>query len=399
MSLNNRPQKKNTDALQHWLNRAGLNFDPFFILNAAEDARLSDYLVGHQAFSAAWGNWISFIFATMGGGKTALRVRVAQSCWVGQETNRPFAISYTPNFLQFGNALPSLSQYLQALCQTGAEQLFFALAYRPHWLLRLSNNERERVRHFLQWNLQEELEFYLDELQESQTPAVLSQLAPTHPPLQAPPYDELRALCRTLRQTGPPSPPPPPAEQWRILTDLLLNVFLFRAVFVLVDALDAILKTARNPQRIVDILSSLLPHLETWTEQGVFAKFFLPTETQNLLAEQYSGLMKQAAATALVWRPELLAEIIRRRIFVASQGNFGSLSAIASPGLRDIELQLAKEIPPLPREMLVITRELLVQTAAYSADKISADDVSNALARYRASSVFHISRKKKDGVV
>ncbi len=388
MSLNSRPPTKSKEALQHWLNRVGLNFDPFFILNAAEDARLSDYLVGHQAFSAAWGSWISFIFAAMGGGKTALRVRVAQSCWVGQETNRPFAISYTPDLLQFGNTPPSLSRYLQALCQTGAEQLFFALAYRPHWLLRLNKAEKKRVRQFIQWNLQEELDFYLDELQESQNPAVLNQLDPTHPPLEAPPFDELRAFCRALHHTGPPTAPPLPAEQWHILTELLLQVFRFRAVFVLFDALDAILKTANNPQNIVDILSPLLPHLENWAAQGVFAKFFLPPETQDLLAKQSLGLMKQATATALVWRPELLAEIIRRRIFVASQGSFGSLSAIASPGLRDIELQLAKQIPPLPREMLVITRELLVQTAVGNADKISEDDVSNALIRYSALSVF-----------
>jgi predicted dinucleotide-utilizing enzyme len=84
------------------------------------------------------------------------------------------------------------------------------------------------------------------------------------------------------------------------------------------------------------------------------------------------------------WDPAQLAEVIRRRVYVASEGAFGSLDAIASPALRDVETILAGAALPLPREILVLTRRVLREHVERegSDGKIQEEDVRIAIEWY-----------------
>jgi len=113
--------------LRAWLDWLGLRFNPFQSLDAAADTRLGEYLVEHEVLASIWGDWNSFVFAPAGGGKTALRVRTSQACWVGQATNHPFPISYLPPFLLWLHTHPSLDEHLAAISQAGAIRLLLAL--------------------------------------------------------------------------------------------------------------------------------------------------------------------------------------------------------------------------------------------------------------------------------
>jgi predicted dinucleotide-utilizing enzyme len=84
------------------------------------------------------------------------------------------------------------------------------------------------------------------------------------------------------------------------------------------------------------------------------------------------------------WTPVLLAEVVRRRVYIASEGAFGSLDAITSPALRDVETMLARKVAPLPREIQVLARCVLVEHVQRSGNtgKIQEGDVEAAIKWY-----------------
>ena len=381
------PDQVTGDSLLHaWLDWLGLHFDPFLPLDAAADPHLSDYLVGHEAFAAVWGDWASFVFAPAGGGKTALRVRTAQACRVGQETNRPFPIPYIPPFLAWGHTSPSLDDHLAALARAGATQLLLALAYRPHWLLRLNDPAIRHVRNILSWNLPGPLPRYLELLRQSSSPQPLrTTLDPTFVLSDPPDSATLSRLCDALTSLPPDHSSPPPAKaRWEALRLSLLEQFGFRSIYVLLDGLDAAPETAGDPQAAVSSISPLLPLLLEWSAQRVFVKSFLSLETQSFIEAHPSAPLTKAQTAVIHWNPSLLAEVVRRRVYVASEGAFGSLDAITSPALRDVETMLAQAVVPLPREMLVLTRRVLIEHVHRSGSrgKIQEADVEGAIDWY-----------------
>jgi hypothetical protein len=343
-----------------WLRELGLRFDPFSSLDAAADPRLSEYLVGHQVFSQVWGDWISWLFAPPGGGKTALRVRTTQACWIGQETNRPFPIPYTPPFLSWGHASPSLDDHLTALARSGATALLLSLAYRPHWFFRLDEKARRNVRDVLDWNLPGSLSVYLDHCRQSRSLQLLRESLGTNLMLPDPPdAATLLRWCETLDEASDGASGPPAKARWDAVCRLLLRTLDFRSVYILIDGLDAAPETVSNAEAAAGCLAPVMPLVSDWADQRIFVKGFLPLEMQDVLPERFTSAFVRAKVAKMRWEPPLLAEVVRRRVYVASEGAFGSLDAIASPGLQDVETILAESSLPLPREMLVLTRRML----------------------------------------
>jgi hypothetical protein len=82
----------------------------------------------------------------------------------------------------------------------------------------------------------------------------------------------------------------------------------------------------------------------------------------------------------------MLAELLRKRIYVASGGEFDSLDAISSPDLRDVETLLATAVTPLPRELLILVRRVLfayVHRTHTATTYLEPVDIDSALAWYR----------------
>jgi hypothetical protein len=364
----------------------GMQFDPFCALNAADDPHLSEYLVGHEIFSHLWGDWISWLFARPGGGKTALRLRTAQACWVGQETNRPFPISYIPPLLSWGHVAPTLDDHLAALSRSGATALLLALAYRPHWLLRLDNSDRRQVREVLDCNLPGPLNLYLARCRQSQSVQSLREvLDPTFAMPDPPDAAMLLQWCDILEAIPDCTVPLPPAMRWERFKNVILEILNFRTLYILIDGLDAAPETSTDARKIAELLSPLLLFANDWATQKVFLKGFLPLDTQEFLQSGFNSVFTAARMAAVDWTPALLAEVIRRRVYVASRGAFGSLDAVASPAVRDIETVLAKAVSPLPREMLVLIHRMLeIHVDAEGVEgQIQERDMEQALQWYR----------------
>ena len=143
------------------------------------------------------------------------------------------------------------------------------------------------------------------------------------------------------------------------LVELLLGPLGLSAVYLLVDGVDGFPETADSPAAITLLLAPLLSNIRRWAESGIFLKCFLPTETAKPLTKAIPQLRRLTHQVTITWSTQLLAEVLRQRIYVATAGAFGSLDAISTPSLRDTETQLAQIIRPLPREMLVLTNRLI----------------------------------------
>lgn len=377
--------------LRAWLDWLGLRFNPFQPLDASSDPHLGDYLVEHHVLAKIWGDWHSFIFAPAGGGKTALRVRTSQLCWIGRATNHPFPISYLPPFLTWLHAHPSRDEHLAALAQAGAIRLLLALGYYPHWFLDLTRSNQHALYQSLVWNLPGNTHFWLDQAQESQsiTPWI-ETFDPTFILPDPPDPATLLELCQTLRTFEATLPLPTPSERWNQLIDVLLRVLGFRSIYILIDGLDGIQETARDADTAAMCLATLLETTDEWSKQRLFIKGYLPQETQAALTARFSRLLNDAQVATLEWTPALLADVVRRRVYVASEGTFGSLDAVASPAVRDLETMLAKVVRPLPREMLVLTQRVLEEHVARvgAQGTIQLEDVDAAIAWYQAQSAI-----------
>jgi hypothetical protein len=384
------PSRQETP-VEHLLRSNGLLFDPFITLEASADPHLSSYFIGHEAFSVVWGNWNSIIFAPAGGGKTALRARVVQSCWVGQETNRPFPITYIPPYLKWGHAKPTPEQHLESIAQSGAAYLLLALAHRPHWFLRLNEIDRNEVSQALAWNLSGPISRYLGPCRATNS---LNPLRAKFSPIELPPDPPdakiLSEFFHFFDSRKANEQRPEIFERWNVLRSVLLNILRFPSIYIQIDGLDATQDMVDTPKLAGEFFNSLTSFLQDLNTHRIYLKTYIPIETKEHLQKDLPEMVSQAQITTIEWTPPLLAEMVRRRIYVASEGTYGSLGPLSSPEIRDPEIELAKAVFPLPREMLVLTRQVFIQICARNDQnpKITSEDLRLAVEWYRQNNPF-----------
>jgi hypothetical protein len=353
------PTEAEIDA-DRWLAAAGFRFNPFTYLDAGADPHISAYLVGHEAFAALWNDRPAIMFAPAGGGKTAQRVILLRACWAGPNTGHPFPIPYIPTLSSSGAFPATEAEHLEAILRAGALSLLMALLLRPHWWTALDSAARRLVAGLLDRDLPAPLSYYLAQVQETGSLASLWRgcgmaVAPT----VEPPATRWLPLCAELDATPVGSPPVAAAMRLQALADLLLGPLGLSSLYLLVDGIDGFVETAADPQAAVAMLAPLLAHTEDWAAQRLLLKGFFPIEIVAALDAACPEMLQQIRRVILNWSPPQLADVIRQRVWVATEGGFGSLDALCSPGLRDAETQLARIIAPLPREILVLTARLL----------------------------------------
>lgn len=373
--------------LQAWLEQIGLAFSPFFFTESSHDPWLNSYLVGLEAFAVAWGDWPALVFAPPGGGKTALRVRAYHACWIGQETNRPFPIPYEIPFLDWGHARPDINDYLASLSERTAQTLLLSLIYRPHWFLNLPTAAKRRLTAALAHNLPAPFALYQGPWEETRDlSAVCAPFPPAFLPPDPVPEAEVERLFKGLAEAQPVKfDELTPAARWQQLVGVLQEDLEFPSIYVLFDSLDGAPDTLEDPQAATNCLGPLFSMIPEWSLKQVYLKGFLPLELDPLLGNGYPGAYRLCRRVTLDWTPDLLAEVIRKRVYFASQGTFGSLGPLCVPGIQDLETVLAREVKPLPREIIVLTRYVLEAHVRDHRErpKIDRTDIEFALNRYR----------------
>lgn len=349
---------------------------------------MSKYLVGHELLEFAWDDAPTLIFAPAGGGKTALRLLTTYSCWIGHGINYPFPLPYILPRSLVSYPAPDLPTLLFPLLQSSARVLLLALAYRPERVLGLNGRDQQRLAAFLERYLPRPLPWYLDILHSDPTPEALRPMLDRTYRLPNPPTSSLlreMTAALTLASRAPALPELPPLAAIDLLLSLLIETMQFRAVHLLLDEADGMEEGQTNPSRIAAWLKPLLSQSASWSDMKFYVKGFLPREAEPALLTLSHDLSTPLHSLRLHWTVPLLAELVQRRVLVASRGSFGTLDAISSPSLRDVETLLAQAVRPFPREILLLVQQVLrhfVHRTKGQEGQLEREDVLAAIAWY-----------------
>jgi len=394
-----------SDPLESFLSNLGFRINPFQHLEASADPHLADYAVGLESFDVAWALSPALIFAPIGGGKTAMRITTVQNVWLPLGGRHPLPVSGVPP-LSFPGFPSTQAELLQFIIYNVLVALFQGLAQRPHRFFALPLGQQRVLVRFWRSYFGHRLLRYVGRLAQRNNPndlaAVLDPAYRFH--RSAASRDrhgqDVGMFCTRIRELLNGVLSGGVEAQWDALIRLVQGSLGFSGILLLVDGLDATPETARRPFAGLDWFRFLWQYALKWAEENVFIKGFLPLEYreewQSIAPSELTGV----EVRELRWNPSLLTQMVQRRIQVATDGKASSLDAFSSPGLRDVESRLAWEVVPLPREMLALTREVLLAwyqrqvqmiSAPFGAFLLDGEDIQVGIRQYRASAPQQIA--------
>ncbi|HPP61896.1 MAG: hypothetical protein HND45_13550 [Chloroflexi bacterium] len=375
-----------------WLDHFNFRFDPFEHGEASRDPNLNRYLIGHEAFSVAWSETPAMIYSPPGGGKTALRIYTARACWTGGGGYQPFPIHYhLPHYFKNGD-FSTVEDHLEQIVHSGAHALFLAFAYYPLIFIRSAPSLQKQLAQFI-FTWIPKIDFYLDVLREGKPDEVAGQLDGSYKLYQTPDPTLLALLLEILAKYHREDPLPVSLSIQKIFERMvhwITGDLGFRAVYLLLDGVDGFPELASSPGFAAQSLAQLFAKAPKWTASHIFVKGFLPQEIRAHLREQLEDRWTAFDQIDLKWDAAILADMLRRRTYVATEGEFASLSAVSAlPSNQDLELELARVVNPLPREALTLVRQVLFEYETRwgrnptAAKQIRIEDMEKALAWYR----------------
>lgn len=375
-----------------WLDHFGFRFNPFEHIEASRDPNLNRYLIGHEAFSVAWSESPSMIYSPPGGGKTALRIYTSRACWTGGGGYQPFPIHYhLPHYFKSGD-FSTVEDHLEQIVHSGAHALFLAFAYYPLIFIRSSPSLQRQLAQFI-FTWIPKIDFYLDVLREGQPDDVAGQLDSSYKLHQASDPTLLPLLLDMLTKYHQEEQAPASLSIQKVferMVNWITNDLGFRAVYLLLDGVDGFPELASSPGFAAESLAQLFAKAPDWTALHVFVKGFLPQEIRSHLQERLGKHWSAFSQVDLKWDAALLAEMLRRRVYAATEGEFASLGAVSAlPSGQDLELELARAVNPLPREALTLVRQVLFEYETRwgrnptAAKQIQNEDIENGIAWYR----------------
>jgi len=376
-----------------WLDHFAFRFDPFEYDEASRDPYLNRYLIGHDAFSAAWGETPATIFSPPGGGKTALRIYASRACWTGGGGYQPFPIHYhLPHY--FANShFSTLEEHLQKIVHSSAIALFLAFTYYPLILLRASASLQTHLIQFITTWIPNP-DYYLAVLRTNHQPDVVAgQLDRSYVLHQSPDVSLLNLVCdifeKHLSDEKLPISPSIHTVFEKVMNWITRDLE-FRSVYILLDGVDGFPELASSPGFAAQSLVQLLAKAPEWTASRIFIKGFLPLEIRPHLQKYLEKQWATLGQVELKWDAAMLAEMLRRRVYVATEREYASLSKVSALPLgQDLEFELARNVNPLPREALTLVRQVLFEYETRwgktpTADqRIQIEDIDNAIAWYR----------------
>jgi hypothetical protein len=378
-------QSVNSDTATR-LKKLGFSFSPFERLEASNDPHISEYLIGHEMFAVAWEQAPTVLYAPAGGGKTAMRIYTLRTCWLSGQRQR-FPISYDLPFFSNQRGLSSSDGHWRALAAAAATDVLLACAYRPELYLQLSSDRRLYLLSLLKQALPINLEWSLGLLAETFDPQQLStHLDRTYILPEPPARHALLEFCQIAQNDLSHK------QLDNISSDSLFDDFLkwvindwnFASVFILLDGVDGTSNLANSPIAQFQVIESLCKQAPAWSNERVFLKAFLPLEMEMVLGSHTHDFSRQSLHAVITWDASNLAEILRRRVQVASKGKFNSLDALSSHALRDVETLIAKRARPLPREAIVLANKVLESYLAHCEDLgyLEPEDLEQAVMQY-----------------
>ncbi|MEM2367964.1 MAG: hypothetical protein QXQ50_07005 [Candidatus Bathyarchaeia archaeon] len=341
---------------EEWLKSLGLQFDPFYYLEASEDPHLFDYIVVREDLLwKIWNDTHSLIFAPPGGGKTALRLYFTRACWLPPARGFPFPLPYEiPRFLPWDSP-PTIENHLQALLKAASSTILIMLSLRPFLWEEFTEEEKMLLVYFLNSTLPMPLSFYLAQMETARSPKPLfNSFGRTFAILNfSPRFDCFVQELRSIKSDSVPFR----QNQWELFLKII-KLMGFRDAYILMDGLDFAPYNQISGEKALELLKPMIDLLPRLESQRIFLKAFLPLEHMAILVKAFSPSIDFTSHT-LEWDRPLLEELIRRRIWLSSNGYIENLDALCSSSLRGLS-SLLMEISPslLPRTIIYCVSEL-----------------------------------------
>jgi hypothetical protein len=339
----------------------GFKFDPFEHLDSAKDIRLQEYLVIPKAVQITLSDQPVGIFAQPGGGKSALRIYTSR--FYGDSRGLKFPITYIPATYSTDTNL-----HYEGIRGSLARAVFMYLVSYPDLFFTLPHQITQKIKQVL-LDIPYGLEFHLSGLTLGRFITDIEQL------LGVSALSGIQILDRAHQQMAQELMDESFADSRRIPLEegfgLLKDAFGVKSVHILVDGLDGFIET-KSDLALISWIEPLLKVVKQWERKNIYLKFFLPMDISDF------PLLRNLRTAALEWDDGLLAEVIRRRVFVASGGAFDSLDAVSAPDVRNVELNLARQLgekQKLPRQIILKSHNLLKQVVASQNGRIVANDI------------------------
>ena len=342
----------------------GLRFNPFSYLDSTQDVHLYEYFVIPKTVEIAWGDAPCAIFAQPGGGKSALRAYTEKIYQGTRGVKLP--IAYVP-----ATYSPEPDFHFTGLKTALARSILIYLISYPDLFLQFSKKEQEKAAQLL-FYLPYDLDFLFNFIQKAASINEIERLLGVGAisGIQKPglAHQEMLKTIGSIQIRQ---------EKDISVLDLLAQareVFNITSFHILTDGLDGFIETT-SKAALLRWIAPLFSQAEAWARQNIYLKFFFP-----LILTDFPEIhaIPGIQTAALEWDNGLLAEVIRRRLYVASGGAFDSLDAHSVPGLRNVEFQLARQLDAehkLPREMILSVRHLLETVSLYEDRYIHDTDV------------------------
>lgn len=344
------------------LSAFGFTFNPFEHLDSTKDAHLQEYLIIPHTAEIVLSDQPVAVLAQPGGGKSALRIYASN--FYKDSRGVRFPVTYVPQ-----DYSTAFDFHFDGIKRSLARAAFMYLVSYPDLFFALNPNDRRKLKRLL-LDTPLGLDFNLQALRGSRFLSDLEQALGTSAFSSLPRLDRAHhQLTRELEKESP-------AEYLSLDDDftLLNHAFGVKSFHLLVDGLDGFIET-QSSQALLTWIEPLLNTLETWEKKNIYLKFFLPMDISDAPA---LTSLRAVRAAALTWDDHLLAEVIRRRVFVASRGVFDSLDAISVPDIRGVELHLARQFSEkekLPRQIILKCQNLLHQVIKSNRTEILPEDL------------------------
>lgn len=328
-----------------YLGIVGLQFHPFDRLEASADPRLLSYNIDHPIIHKAWAGDDCLLVGESGSGRTAIAEKLLYDCRVGKNRSRKFPIRLS------GAELTSPEKSIQDLAvYAAAVEMLMQLAYEPWEFEDLEPKGRSA----------------LVAAVESAAPGILNHFLPQ------------------ILQEGSHLPiakfADPPAETLPIPSDRERVRKMARQMRELNQAED---EAGGSPTSILEIVPGLLG----FDEIKLVVDFqTVPSQSRLEELDDFHNRLNRAGKVSrvtlfplgsnqggrryvdgfIIWSKKQLTQVLRARLFWASEGDFDSLSAISDPSISKVEDHVVDAAwgrgSQTPRAVLSLAKTLLELT-------------------------------------
>lgn len=381
--------------IPQWLQNFGFAYNPFQFSHSERDNRLDRYYVAHPAFFICKEEDNNFIFARPGAGKSALRLQLEGYFRDVFPSNRVFAFSYTPSERFIKNTPNSFIEYIPSLLKDSIQNaflwlsihgadfsqkfspeiisqfgMFFNSAYSGLYdvqnILEACINSNS-LRPILQatGKLHEHVKANKHQLSKSIVDGADEEAIPDS--LDTVEVSWLEEWLDLLNQTDANNNSTLPKEAillWHSWIELLMSIGI-KSVVILADEFNIQSKDLKNTktQKIVTGVQPLAAAiLKKNLGDQVFAKFFLPIESQYPLKESLITQFKVNTYPKIVhldWNNEQLYELLEARLRYATGDVIRRFAQLCEEYLSDIDDYLIVTANGSPRVLIHAINSIL----------------------------------------